>query len=159
MWKLKLSEGINEPWVRSLNNHVGRQVWEFEPNLGTPEEQAQVEKLRNDFTKNRFQMKHSSDLLMRLQVNNVFFFFFALITINLLINYVLVLQFVKENPCDMKGQLPQVKVEENSEEEVNEEAVNTTLRRALRFYSTLQSEDGFWPGDYAGPLFLLPCLV
>ncbi|KDO62053.1 hypothetical protein CISIN_1g043885mg [Citrus sinensis] len=134
MWKLKLSEGINEPWGRSLNNHVGRQVWEFEPSLGTPEEQAQVEKLRNDFTKNRFQMKHSSDLLMRLQ-------------------------FVKENPCDMKGQLPQVKVEENSEEEVNEEAVNTTLRRALRFYSTLQSEDGFWPGDYAGPLFLLPCLV
>lgn len=59
----------------------------------------------------------------------------------------------------MKGQLPQVKVEENSEEEVNEEAVKTTLRRALRFYSTLQSEDGFWPGDYAGPLFLLPCLV
>ena len=91
MWKLKLSEGINEPWVRSLNNHVGRQFWEFEPNLGTPEEQAQVEKLRNDFTKNRFQMKHSSDLLMRLQVINVFFFFFALITSNLLINYVLVL--------------------------------------------------------------------
>lgn len=77
MWKLKLSEGINEPWVRSLNNHVGRQFWEFEPNLGTPEEQAQVEKLRNDFTKNRFQMKHSSDLLMRLQVINVFFFLFC----------------------------------------------------------------------------------
>lgn len=53
--------------------------------------------------------------------------------------------------------LPQVKVKDG--EEVTEEAVRVTLRRALRFYSTLQSEDGFWPGDYGGPLFLLPGLV
>ena len=46
-----------------------------------------------------------------------------------------------------------------SEEELSEEAVQTTLRRALTFYSTLQADDGFWPGDYGGPLFLLPGLV
>ena len=50
-------------------------------------------------------------------------------------------------------ELPQVKVK--TEKEITEEAVATTLRRALRFYSTLQTEDGFWPGDYGGPLFLL----
>lgn len=67
MWKLKLSKG-NDPWLRSTNNHVGRQFWEFDPQLGTPEEQAEVEKYRNEFTNNRFQRKHSSDLLMRFQV-------------------------------------------------------------------------------------------
>ena len=46
-----------------------------------------------------------------------------------------------------------------SEEEITEEVVTTTLRRGLRFYSTLQVEDGFWPGDGGGPLFLLPGLV
>lgn len=70
MWKLKLSEGNceHDPWLTSLNNHIGRQFWEFDPNLGTPEERQQVNKLRNDFTENRFLTKHSSDLLMRLQV-------------------------------------------------------------------------------------------
>ena len=54
-------------------------------------------------------------------------------------------------------ELPQVKVK--TEKEITEEAVATSLRRALRFYSTLQTKDGFWPGDYGGPLFLLPGLV
>lgn len=65
-------------------------------------------------------------------------------------------QFAKENPRDMKvGNHVKVK----NEEETSEEVVNNTLRKALRFYSTLQAEDGFWPGDYGGPLFLLPGLV
>jgi len=55
--------------------------------------------------------------------------------------------------------LPQVKVKEGEERLINEEVVNVTLRRSLRFYSILQSQDGFWPGDYGGPLFLLPALV
>lgn len=129
MWKLKLSEG-NDPWLKSVNNHVGRQFWEFDPHLGTPEERAQVENYRNEFTKNRFLTKHSSDLLMRFQ-------------------------FARENPCEMK--LPMAKV--RSEEEMTKEVVDTALRRSLRFYSTLQAEDGFWPGDYGGPMFLLPGLV
>ncbi|PQQ11008.1 cycloartenol Synthase [Prunus yedoensis var. nudiflora] len=132
MWRLKLSEG-EDPWITSVNNHIGRQYWEFDPNLGTPEERAQVEKARHEFRKNRFQSKHSSDLLMRLQ-------------------------FAKEKACEMKQVPAQVKVI-SDEEEISEEAVGITLRRALSFYSTLQAEDGFWPGDYGGPLFLLPGLV
>lgn len=67
MWKLKIAEG-GGPWLRTNNNHVGRQVWEFDPNLGTPEEVAAVEKARREFHENRFKMKHSADRLMRLQV-------------------------------------------------------------------------------------------
>lgn len=48
-------------------------------------------------------------------------------------------------------------MEEN--EEVSEEAVTTTLRRAMNFHSTIQAHDGHWGGDSGGPMFLLPGLV
>ena len=31
--------------------------------------------------------------------------------------------------------------------------------RGIKFYEQLQAEDGHWPGDYGGPLFLLPGLI
>ena len=67
MWKLKIAEG-GSPWLRTVNEHVGRQVWEFDPKLGSPEELAEIEKARQAFSATRFDMKHSSDLLMRFQV-------------------------------------------------------------------------------------------
>ncbi|XP_058113479.1 cycloartenol synthase-like isoform X2 [Magnolia sinica] len=66
MWKLKIAEG--GPGLKSINNYLGRQIWEFDPHLGTPEERIAVENAREDYRKNRFEMKHSSDLLMRMQV-------------------------------------------------------------------------------------------
>ncbi|PKI32995.1 hypothetical protein CRG98_046610 [Punica granatum] len=129
MWKLELSQG-NDSWLTSVNNFIGRQVWEFDESPKESEDEyAKIKEARNEFTKHRFQAKQSSDLLMRLQ-------------------------FGREKRLEL---LPQIKVEEG--EEITEEAVRVTLRRALRFYSTLQSDDGFWPGDYGGPLFLLPVLV
>ncbi|XP_050384315.1 cycloartenol synthase isoform X2 [Argentina anserina] len=135
MWKLKIGsdtvrEGGDHQWLRSVNNHLGRQVWEYHPELGTPEELQQIEDARKAFWDNRFETKHSSDLLMRIQ-------------------------FAKENPCVTN--LPQLKVKDA--EEVTEEVVTTTLRRAVNFYSTIQAHDGHWPGDYGGPMFLLPGLV
>ncbi|PIA37711.1 hypothetical protein AQUCO_03000334v1 [Aquilegia coerulea] len=129
MWKLKIGHGEN-PWLQTVNNHVGRQVWEFDPNLGTPEQLIEIEKARQGFTYNRFKQKHSSDLLMRLQMT-------------------------KEHPC--VTDLPdQVKV--NKTEEITNEAVTSTLKRAISFYSTIQGKDGHWPGDYGGPNFLMPGL-
>ncbi|GER49888.1 cycloartenol synthase [Striga asiatica] len=117
-----------------FNGHIGRQFWEFDQTSWTVEERALVEKARNEFRQNRHETKHSSDLLMRIQV-------FA----------------AKENSCGVELPL-QVKV--GTEEEItSDEKVGITLTRALRFYSTLQAEDGHWPGDYGGPLFLLPGLV
>lgn len=31
--------------------------------------------------------------------------------------------------------------------------------RGIKYYESLQAEDGHWPGDYGGPLFLLPALI
>ncbi|KAL5554267.1 hypothetical protein UlMin_041668 [Ulmus minor] len=132
MWKLKFgldSVGDGQK-LRSVNNHCGRQVWEFDPEIGSPEELQKIEDARKAFSDHRFQKKHSSDLLMRIQ-------------------------FAKENPCVVN--LPQVKVKDK--EEVTEEAATITLRRAINFYSTIQADDGHWPGDYGGPMFLLPGLI
>ncbi|NNC96012.1 MAG: terpene cyclase/mutase family protein [Chitinophagales bacterium] len=35
----------------------------------------------------------------------------------------------------------------------------TSMLNGFQYYNTLQAEDGHWPGDYGGPLFLLPGLV
>ncbi|XP_034696602.1 cycloartenol synthase 2-like [Vitis riparia] len=130
MWRLKVADGGNDPYIYSTNNFVGRQIWEFDPDYGTPEERAEVEAARENFLKNRFPVQPSSDLLWRMQ-------------------------FARENPC--ASNLPQIKVQDL--EEVTEEVVMTTLRRGLNFYSTMQAHDGHWPGDYGGPMFLLPGLV
>ncbi|KAK6941205.1 Squalene cyclase, N-terminal [Dillenia turbinata] len=129
MWKLKIAEG-SRPWLRTNNNHVGRQIWEFDPDLGTPDHIAEVENAREAFRINRFDKKHSADLLMRIQ-------------------------FAKENPLGKI--LPPVKVKDT--EEITEEAITNTLRRAISFYSTIQAHDGHWPGDYGGPMFLMPGLI
>ncbi|KAL2321403.1 hypothetical protein Fmac_030372 [Flemingia macrophylla] len=130
MWKLKLSGSKEDEWVRSsMNNHIGRQFWEFDPHLGNQQDRSQINQVRQEFNRNRFKYKHSSDLLMRLQ-------------------------FERERGLETKGK----KIRIESEKDINEEVVGSILRRALRCYSTLQAEDGFWPGDYGGPLFLLSAL-
>ncbi|OMO66639.1 Terpenoid cyclases/protein prenyltransferase alpha-alpha toroid [Corchorus capsularis] len=67
MWKLKIAEGVDGPYLYSTNNYVGRQTWEFDPDAGSPEERAEVEEARHNFYKNRFQVKPSGDLLWRMQ--------------------------------------------------------------------------------------------
>ncbi|KAJ9568318.1 hypothetical protein OSB04_004284 [Centaurea solstitialis] len=128
MWKLKIAEG-GSPWLRSTNDHVGRQIWEFDPTLGSIGELADIEKVRQTFHDNRFEKKHSSDLLMRSQ-------------------------FARENSLTVYP--PKVNIKDA--EDITEDKVTNVLRRAIGYHSTLQADDGHWPGDYGGPMFLLPGL-
>ncbi|KVH92256.1 Terpene synthase, conserved site-containing protein [Cynara cardunculus var. scolymus] len=128
MWKLKIAEG-GSPWLRTTNDHVGRQIWEFDPKLGSLDELADIEKVRQAFHDNRFEKKHSSDLLMRSQ-------------------------FAKENSLSVFP--PKVNIKDA--EDITEDKVTNVLRRAIGYHSTLQADDGHWPGDYGGPMFLLPGL-
>ena len=39
------------------------------------------------------------------------------------------------------------------------DTASAALRQGMEYYAALQLDDGHWPGDYGGPLFLLPGLV
>ena len=65
------------------------------------------------------------------------------------------LQFLREK--NFKHTIPPVKIEDG--EEITYEKATSTLRRAVHFYAALQSCDGHWPAENAGPLFFLPPFV
>jgi len=68
MWRLKIAEKGSNPHIFSTNDFFGRQIWAYDPNAGTPEEREQVEEARRNFTRNRSEVKPSSDLLWQYQV-------------------------------------------------------------------------------------------
>lgn len=65
------------------------------------------------------------------------------------------MQFERENTN--KVTLPQVKIGDH--EDITKEAVLVTLRRAISRCASLQTHDGQWPSDIAGPLFIPPVWV
>ncbi|KAM0850553.1 hypothetical protein ACQ4PT_053002 [Festuca glaucescens] len=133
MWRLRIAEATGgDPWLRTTNGHVGRQVWEFDPTADAVGAVDDLDAARHEFFCQRHQLKHSADLAMRLQ-------------------------FAESNP-PMLDIPPGIK-ELDEDEDVTEEAVLISLHRAIRRYSTLQAHDGHWPGDYGGPMFLMPGLI
>ncbi|CAO2831851.1 unnamed protein product [Amaranthus hypochondriacus] len=130
MWRLKIADG-SDPLLDSVNDHIGRQHWEFDEEAGTPEERAQIDRVRQEFKEKRKDyMAQSADLLMRMQLR-------------------------KENEEFL---IPQgLKVKEN--EEITEEAVKITLKRGINYFCSLQAHDGHWPAENAGPFSFLPPLI
>ncbi|XP_059456664.1 beta-amyrin synthase-like isoform X1 [Corylus avellana] len=130
MWRLKIAEGGNNPFLFSTNNFVGRQVWEFDSNAGTPEERAEVEEARQIFYENRHNNRNCSDLLWRLQ-------------------------FLREK--NFKQTIPQVKVKDG--EEMSYETATIAMRRAVNIFTALQASDGHWPAENTCGIYALPPMV
>ncbi|KAG8089612.1 hypothetical protein GUJ93_ZPchr0011g28904 [Zizania palustris] len=132
MWRLKIAAdcGSSNPLLRTSNGFLGRAVWEFDPDAGTPEELAEVERLRRDFTRRRFERKESQDLLLRLQYSKSSI----------------------PRPDDSTTAI-------QNNEDITEETILSSLRRALDQFSALQAHDGHWPGDYSGIMFIMPILI
>nr|WQY91012.1 OSC3 [Euphorbia humifusa] len=130
MWRLKIAEKGNNPNIFSTNNFLGRQIWEFDANAGTPEEIAEVEQARLDFWNNRFNVKPSSDRLWQFQ-------------------------FLREKK--FKQRIPKVRIDK--EEEITYEATTNALKRSVHLFSALQAKDGHWCAENAGPLFFVPPMV
>ncbi|XP_024994925.1 shionone synthase-like [Cynara cardunculus var. scolymus] len=130
MWRLRIADGGNNPYLYSTNNFVGRQTWEFDPNYGTIEERDEVEKARLHFWNHRHQVKPCSDVLWRMQ-------------------------FLREK--QFKQNIAQVKIDDG--EEICYDKVTTTLRRSVHLFAALQAEDGHWPAENAGPMYFIQPLV
>ncbi|XP_058208022.1 dammarenediol II synthase-like [Rhododendron vialii] len=134
MWKLKIAEGKG-PYLFSTNNYVGRQIWEFEPDAGTPEEREAVEQARQEykdnFKKDRTRAPPCADLLMRMQLK-------------------------KENK-NIDLSILAMRLAET--EDVKYETVTTALKKAIRLNRAIQSSDGHWPAENSGPMFFTPPLI
>jgi hypothetical protein len=83
----------------------------------------------------------------------VLFYVFKLC--NIFIYHIHIIQLRKENPGVQIA--PPMKVK--TLVDVTEDAVNTTLRRAVGFLSSIQTHDGHWTGDIGGLLFTMPHFV
>ncbi|KAK6150030.1 hypothetical protein DH2020_017555 [Rehmannia glutinosa] len=128
MWKLKIAEG-HGPYLYSTNNFVGRQIWEYDPNAGTPEEREEFQKAREEFNENRKKGFHPcGDLFMKLQLK-------------------------RENGIDLVS-IPPVRLGEK--EEVTYETATIAVKKALRLNRAVQASDGHWPAENAGPMFFTP---
>ncbi|CAN8308035.1 unnamed protein product [Cochlearia groenlandica] len=126
MWRLRIaSETVDDDThLFSTNNYVGRQIWEFNADLGSKEERNEVERVRQNFAGNRSRFKPSADLLWRMQ-------------------------FLREKKFEQK--IPRVVIE-NAEKITYEEA-RTALRRGVLYFAALQADDGHWPAENSGSMF------
>jgi cycloartenol synthase len=111
----------------------GRQWWDFDENVcPTSTEAAEVAAARVSFAKTRFSAAHSSDQILRAQA---------------------AAGALTDNPAGgVTAPVP-----EHLQKSRN--PIEIALHKGMAFFSTLQMGDGHWPGDYGGPMFLMPGLI
>lgn len=112
-----------------LKTEHGRQFWEFEPPEDIAVDEDFLEEMSQAFEFNKAQNPNSGDKVYRLQA--------------------------LKNFQDLPDEID---IPNNLHQPLQQEAF-TSAHKALNFYQSLQAEEGHFPGDYGGPLFLLPGLV
>lgn len=128
MWHLKNQYDSNtDPYLQSLNDHIGRQVWVYEE-AGSEADKRAVEALQRKFTANRRTQKHSADEILRFQKRHA----------------------LKSVPLP-----PKLK----KEADATPQHVAQHVRAGIAFHTSLQMDDGHFPGDYGGPMFLMPGML
>lgn len=131
MWKLVCAKDpFNSQLLPTLNDHKGRQIWVFDESAGTPELIQKVEELRTNFSASRLRQAHSADELLRLQCAP------AAVT---------------------SARRPLEKLPDSAD--INDAVLQDRIKGAISFHELLQQDDGHWPGDYGGPMFLMPGLI
>jgi len=123
------------PALRTLCGLAGRQCWVWEAGAGSGRERRAVEDARAAFRRRKAEhgVKHSGDELLRLQAAGP--------------NY------------RAKRRLPKAGAAAIEDGAPSATQVEAAMHAGVDFYRTLQCEDGHWPGDYGGPMFLMPGLV
>ena len=184
MWKLKSAEeSKSSPLLRSLNDFQGRQIWAWDANAGSEQERAAIRKAQAQFSANRHDESHSADLLLRLQQTGsvedqskdrgfsapIGKTQLRHVTTNMPIS-----PSWKLCPCGLHAahlatSAPAVlhaSILHRADTEALLKAgvpsganVTAAIRDGVDFYQQLQQADGHWPGDYGGPMFLMPGLV
>jgi len=138
MWRLRTcsDESPTGGSVRSLNGSRGRQVWWYDEDVAPPPwYKEELQAARDAYSMSRLQRKHAGDIPYRLQ-------------------------------CRLDGSIHagSSNISEKEHENVRERpsegaAVSTALSRGIDYMHGLQMESGHLPGDYGGPMFLLPGLL
>ena len=122
-----------------LKTHNGRQVWEFEPTaefdeINFSENNSEVkeflEEMGNAFEFDKTENPNSGDKVYRAQSLKNF-----------------------------QELLPdKIEIPKGINRPIQKEAFLSAFK-GLNFYKSLQADEGHWPGDYGGPMFLLPGLI
>jgi cycloartenol synthase len=114
----------------------GRQWWDYDEKapLSAAEaaEAAEVAAARASFTASRLSAAHSSDRLLRAQA---------------------AAGALEGNPTGGVAAALPARLASGGD------PVDVALHKGMAFFSTLQMGDGHWPGDYGGPMFLMPGLI
>lgn len=144
MWKLRSAEEGREVKpeagapLKTLCNLAGRQVWEYVEDESKADGQgAAHERARKEYVRKRrdFGVKHSADELLRIQCCGAGY------------------KDVVRVKTKGKGK------DEGKDSPVDQGDFDSGVLGGLQFYEQLQMEDGHWPGDYGGPMFLMPGLI
>lgn len=110
----------------------GRQWWEFDANSTDASRLEEIERAREGYTRNRHEAAHSCDRILRAQA---------------------AAGELEGNPTGGKlCAVPRKLLDEKDE-------LGTAIHKGIAYFATLQMGDGHWPGDYGGPMFLLPGLI